>query len=89
MIHHNTVGVIRLQRPLKVICLFFNSRNKELETSEGGTYSNESHIIGGERANNSLRYVTGMPPLGQDSSDLRQSSIGYDSNTIIISAAHM
>ena len=88
MIHHNTVGVIRLQRPLKVICLFFNSRNKELETSEGGTYSNESHI-GGERANNSLRYVTGMPPLGQDSSDLRQSSIGDDSNTIIISAAQM
>ena len=25
--------------PLKVICLLINSRNKELETSEGGTYS--------------------------------------------------
>ena len=61
----HTVGVIRLQRPLKVICLLFNSRNKELETSEGGTYSNESHT-GGKRANNSRRYVTGMPPLGQD-----------------------
>ena len=51
--------------PLKVICLLINSRNKELETSEGGTYSNESHISG-ERANRSLRYVTGMPPLGRD-----------------------
>ena len=51
--------------PLKVICLLINSRNKELETSEGGTYSNESHT-GGERANSSLLYGTGMPPLGQD-----------------------
>ena len=27
--------------PLKVICLLINSRNKELETSEGGTYSTQ------------------------------------------------
>ena len=45
--------------------MYSNSRNKELETSEGGTYSNESHI-GGKRANSSLSYVTSMPPRRKD-----------------------